>query len=144
MADSQVDHAKEFLLGIEPDDLLRFTLEGADEQQGDAADLEHVGDFGVFLDVDAVEIDRALVMMGQITQDGLQASAGLAPVGIEIDHHRALILHDPVAGAPVGNDLAELLLCHVVNGIDRVQQQLSIRLVIPLGAGSERCQRQEQ
>ena len=46
-AEGLVDDADEFLLGVESDDALGVTIERTDEQEGDAAYLEDVGDVAV-------------------------------------------------------------------------------------------------
>ena len=69
-AKGQINDADVFLLGVKADDLLGLSLHGADEQIRDAADLKNRGDFGVFLDIDAIEIDCSLIMVSDIAQNG--------------------------------------------------------------------------
>ena len=71
-----VDDADVFLLGIQADDALGFALERADEQEGDAAYLEHVTDVAVLVNIDAVEVHLALVVLGDLSQDGCQRRQG--------------------------------------------------------------------
>lgn len=120
MTDSHIDDADVFLLGIEADHAFGLALEWADEQEGNAAYLEHVGDVAVLIDIDAVEIHLAVVVLGNLSQDGLKALARLAPVGIEVHHNGPRIAHDPIHRAVVGDNLLELLLSDGMNRIDRV------------------------
>ena len=82
--------------------------------------------------------------MGDIPQDGLQALARLAPVGIEVHDNGAWIAHLPIGRTIVGNDFLELLLCDGMDGIDGVHPL--VICVIPLGTDTYRghCHQQEK
>ena len=126
-AKGQINDADVFLLRVKANDLLGLSLHGADEQIRDAADLKNRGDFGVFLDIDAIEIDCSLIMVGDIAQDGFQPAARAAPVGIKVHHNGTLTLHDPITGVPVGNHVLEPCLVNRMDGIDGVYE---LRVVV--------------
>lgn len=126
-----VDDADDLGLRVEPDNRLRFTIEGANEQKRNASNLEDAGNVGVIVHIDAVEIDLALVVLRHLSQDGREAPAWLAPVSVKIHDDRPRAVHFPVTGAPVGDKVLKLLLINVVDGIDSVDV-----LYIALGVDS--------
>ena len=136
-AEGLVDDADEFGLRIEADQRLGLAVKGTDEQERDAANLEGAGDVAVVVNIDAVEIDRSLVVLSELPQDGGETPAGLAPIGVEVHDNGARAAHLPVMGAPVGNQVLELFLVDGMDGIDRVRVHL-----IMLGADGKRRQRQ--
>ena len=115
-----VEDADVFLHGIEPDDGFGFAVQWTDEEHGNAAYLEDTGDVGVVIDVNAVKVHLALIMLGDVTQDGRQTAAGPAPVGIEVDNDWTWAAHGPVMGCIVGNVLLELLLIDGMYGINGI------------------------
>ena len=125
-AQRQVDDADKFLLGIEPNDALGFALKGADEQEGNTANLEHIGDVAVFINIDTVEVHLAVVMLRYLSQYGFQPLAWLAPVGIEVHHDRSRAAHLPIDGMIVGDEFLELPLADRVHGIDRVRVNIAL------------------
>lgn len=126
-AQRQVNDADKFLLGIESNDALGLALKGADEQEGNTANLENIGYVAVFFNIDTVEVHLAVVMLRNLSQHGFQSLAWLAPVGIEVHHDRSWATHRPIDGIIVGYKLLELLLVDGVHGID------SVGVIIALG-----------
>ena len=118
--EGQVDDADIFLLWIETNDALGLALQWADEQEGNAANLEDIGNVAVVIHIDAVEIHLTVVVLGNLSQHGFQSLTGLAPVGIKVHDHGAGIAHDPIMGTVVGDDLLELVLIDGMYGIDGV------------------------
>lgn len=107
-------------MGIQAHHGLGVALQRADEQHGDTAHLKSGGDVGVVVHVDAVEVHRAMVVLGDIAQDGCQTTARHAPVGIEVHDDRARTGHLPVVRFPVGYHLLETVLVDGMDGIDRI------------------------
>lgn len=131
-AEGLVDDADEFLLGVEADDALGVAIERTDEQEGDAAYLEDVGDVAVLIDIDTVEVHLTVVMLGNLPQHGFQAPARHTPVGVEIHDDRARAEHLPIGGAIVSDEFHELVLS---DGVDRINGILLG--TIALGAGTK-------
>lgn len=131
-AEGLVDDADEFLLGVEADDALGVAIERTDEQEGDAAYLEDVGNVAVLIDIDTVEVHLTVVMLGNLPQHGFQAPARHTPVGVEIHDDRSRTEHFPVGGAIVSDEFHELVLS---DGVDRINGILLG--TIALGAGTE-------
>ena len=127
-----VDDADKFLLGIDADDALGLTFHGTDEQERDATYLEHVGNITVLINIDAVEVHLAVVILGNLAQHGIEASARQAPVGIEIHDNWTWAEHIPVGGMVVSYEFLELVLADGVYGIDGIRVG-----TIALGAGTE-------
>lgn len=138
-AEGLVDDADELGLRIEADQRLGLAIEGADEQERDAAYLKGAGDVAVVVNIDAVEIDLALVVLSNLPQDGGKTPAGLAPIGVEVHDNGAETIHLPVMGTPIGHKVPELLLVDGVDGIDGVRVH-----TITLGADGQSRQRQQQ
>lgn len=138
-ADGDIDDANVLLHRIEADNLLGLTINRADEKIRDAAYLEHACDVGILINIDTIEIHGSLIMMGEIAQDGLQALAGLAPVGIKVHNDRTFTLHGPLTGAPIGNDLLEHILINGMDGINSIHFPCKL-----LSIGNNSRQRQNE
>ncbi len=136
-AQGLVDDADELGLRVQPDQRLGLVVNGTDKQERDATYLKGAGNVTVLVNIDAVEIHLALVVLRHLSQDGGESLTWLAPISVEVHNNGTRTVHIPVIGGPVGHKMLELLLVDAVDGIDRIRIH-----TIALGADSKSCQRQ--
>ena len=79
------DHLHEALLrhGAHAD--LRLALHGHEDDCRDAAHAECPGQLALLVDVDLVDHNLVLISLGQVLEHRSHASAGAAPIGVEVD-----------------------------------------------------------
>lgn len=135
-----IDEADVLLFGIKACDTLRLTIQRTDKQIRNGANLECTSNILVLIDIDAIEVQLALIIMGDISQDRIQSTARDTPVGIEIDDHRTFVAHLPFPCVIVGNHLLELRLSHRVNGIDGIRVHFNL---LSIDSHGHQCQQQE-
>ena len=127
------------MLGIKADDGFGLPLQGTNQKEWYAADLEDVCNVAVIIDIDAVEVHLTIVMLRYLPQHRFKSLAWLAPVSIEVHNDGPRTAHGPVYSAVVSNELLELLLVDGVDSIDGIE----VYVIIALGLGSE-GERQDQ
>ncbi len=136
-AQGLVDDADELGLRVQPDQRLGLVVNGTDEQERDATYLKGAGNVTVLVNIDAVEIHLALVVLRHLSQDGGESFTWLAPIGIEVHNNGMRTVHIPVTGSPISHKMLELLLVDAVDSIDRIGVH-----TIALGADGKSRQRQ--
>ena len=90
------------LTGVDPtggwwavaDDALRLLAGSEEGDRRDAHDLERVGDLRVLVDVDLHDVDRAVVLGGELLHLRRDQATRPAPGGPEVDEHGLVALED--------------------------------------------------